>query len=90
MTQVLSCRLFICCFPPCVGKTVVPKSANEVKLINSGKILENNKTVGQCKVPFGEIAGSIIIMHVVVQPSLAKTKAGKFHGFLAIENITMF
>ncbi|XP_027917731.1 membrane-anchored ubiquitin-fold protein 3 isoform X1 [Vigna unguiculata] len=57
------------------GKTVVPKSANEVKLINSGKILENNKTVGQCKVPFGEIAGSVIIMHVVVQPSLAKTKA---------------
>ncbi|WVZ25571.1 hypothetical protein V8G54_004115 [Vigna mungo] len=60
------------------SKTVVPKSANEVKLINSGKILENNKTVGQCKVPFGEIAGSVIIMHVVVQPSLAKTKAGSF------------
>ncbi|CAJ1937552.1 unnamed protein product [Sphenostylis stenocarpa] len=58
------------------GKTIVPKSANEVKLINSGKILENHKTVGQCKVLFGEIAGSII-MHVVVQPSLAKTKAEK-------------
>ncbi|XP_027920280.1 membrane-anchored ubiquitin-fold protein 3-like isoform X1 [Vigna unguiculata] len=57
------------------GKTIVPKSANEVKLINSGQILENNKTVGQCKVLFGEIAGNIIIMHVVVQPSLAKTKA---------------
>ncbi|XP_027920283.1 membrane-anchored ubiquitin-fold protein 3-like isoform X2 [Vigna unguiculata] len=59
------------------GKTIVPKSANEVKLINSGQILENNKTVGQCKVLFGEIAGNIIIMHVVVQPSLAKTKAEK-------------
>ncbi|KAL5188714.1 Membrane-anchored ubiquitin-fold protein 3 [Glycine soja] len=57
------------------GKTVVPKSANEVKLISSGKILENNKTVGQCKVPFGETAGGVIIMHVVVQPSLSKTKA---------------
>ncbi|KAG4998942.1 hypothetical protein JHK82_020121 [Glycine max] len=58
------------------GKTVVPKSANEVKLISSGKILENNKTVGQCKVPFGETPGGVIIMLVVVQPSLAKTKAG--------------
>ncbi|CAL0306739.1 unnamed protein product [Lupinus luteus] len=59
------------------GKTVIPKAANEVKLINSGKILENNKTVGQCKVPFGEIGGGVIIMHVVVQPSLSKTKAEK-------------
>ncbi|TYH40177.1 hypothetical protein ES332_D12G229200v1 [Gossypium tomentosum] len=58
------------------GKTVVPKAVNEVKLISSGKILENDKTVGQCKVPFGEVAGGIIIMHVVVQPSLAKTKTG--------------
>ncbi|MBA0593123.1 hypothetical protein Gohar_005370, partial [Gossypium harknessii] len=57
-------------------KTVVPKAVNEVKLISSGKILENDKTVGQCKVPFGEVAGGIIIMHVVVQPSLAKTKTG--------------
>lgn len=59
----------------------MPKSANEVKLISSGKILEINKTVGQCKVPFGDIAGGVIIMHVVVQPSLAKSKAGKFHSF---------
>ena len=42
----------------------MPKSANEVKLISSGKILENNKTVGQCKVPFGETPGGVIIMHV--------------------------
>ncbi|KAI4336354.1 hypothetical protein L6164_014891 [Bauhinia variegata] len=59
------------------GKTVIPKAANEVKLISSGKIWENNKTVGQCKVPFGEPAGGVIIMHAVVQPSLAKTKAEK-------------
>lgn len=60
-----------------LGKTIIPKAANEVKLINSGKILENNKTVGQCKLPFGDAAGGIIIMHVVVQPSPAKTKPGK-------------
>ncbi|KAJ7945666.1 Membrane-anchored ubiquitin-fold protein [Quillaja saponaria] len=59
------------------GKTIIPKAANEVKLISSGKILENNKTVGQCKLPFGENATGAIIMHVVVQPSLAKTKAEK-------------
>ncbi|PPE00915.1 hypothetical protein GOBAR_DD02077 [Gossypium barbadense] len=57
-------------------KTIVPKSVNEVKLISSGKILENNKTVGLCKVPFGEVPGGAIIMHVVVQPSLAKAKTG--------------
>lgn len=61
-----------------LGKTIVPKAVNEVKLISSGKILENNKTVGQCKVPFGDVPGGFIIMHVVVQPSLAKTKTGIF------------
>ncbi|GKV36392.1 hypothetical protein SLE2022_020880 [Rubroshorea leprosula] len=59
------------------GKTITPKAVNEVKLINSGKILENSKTVGQCKGPLGEIAGGVIIMHVVVQPSLAKAKTEK-------------
>ncbi|XP_062115861.1 membrane-anchored ubiquitin-fold protein 3-like [Humulus lupulus] len=60
------------------GKTITPKTANEVKLISSGKILENNKTVGQCKLPFGDTAaGGVIIMHVVVQPSPAKTKSEK-------------
>ncbi|KAH0941831.1 hypothetical protein HID58_001468 [Brassica napus] len=59
------------------GKTVVPKGINEVKLISSGKILENNKTVAQCKTPFGETAGGVTVMHVVVQPSPAKTKSGQ-------------
>lgn len=58
------------------GKTIAPKAANEIKLISSGKVLENNKTVGQCKSPFGDVAGGCLIMHVVVQPSLAKIKTG--------------
>lgn len=62
-----------------IGKTIVPKAANEVKLISSGKILENNKTVGQCRMPFGDSAGGVVIMHVVVQPSLSKTKTGDLH-----------
>jgi hypothetical protein len=83
MGSLMCSFILYCCifFPQNIGKTVLPKSANEVKLISSGKILENNKTVGQCKAPFGDIAGGVIIMHVVVQPSLAKSKAGKFHSF---------
>ncbi|CAK9171996.1 unnamed protein product [Ilex paraguariensis] len=60
-------------------KKIVPKAANDVKLISAGKILENNKTVGQCKTPFGDLPKGIITMHAVVQPSLAKAKTGSFH-----------
>ncbi|KAF5204857.1 Membrane-anchored ubiquitin-fold protein [Thalictrum thalictroides] len=58
-------------------KKVIPKTANDVKLISAGKILENQKTVSQCRVPFGEHPGGVITMHVVVQPSLAKMKTEK-------------
>lgn len=56
---------------------MTPKTANEVKLMSFGKILENNKTVGQCKLPFGDVGGGVIIMHVVVQPAIEKAKTGK-------------
>ncbi|CAB4275484.1 unnamed protein product [Prunus armeniaca] len=55
-------------------KKIAPKGANDIKLINAGKILENNKTVGQCRAPFGELPRGIITMHVVVQPSVTKAK----------------
>ncbi|KAG6581111.1 Membrane-anchored ubiquitin-fold protein 4, partial [Cucurbita argyrosperma subsp. sororia] len=58
-------------------KKVVPKAANDIKLINAGKILENNKTVGQCRVPFGDLPSGVITMHVVVQPTKAKAKTEK-------------
>ncbi|KAF7819383.1 membrane-anchored ubiquitin-fold protein 4 [Senna tora] len=58
-------------------KKIVPKAANDIKLINAGKILENNKTVGQCRAPFGELPRGVITMHVVVQPSLVKAKTEK-------------
>ncbi|TMX05891.1 membrane-anchored ubiquitin-fold protein 4 [Solanum lycopersicum] len=58
-------------------KKVAPKVANDVKLICAGKILENSRTVGQCKTPFGELPNGIITMHAVVQPSLAKAKSEK-------------
>ncbi|KAG6402868.1 hypothetical protein SASPL_135082 [Salvia splendens] len=58
-------------------KKVSPKAANDVKLISAGKILENNKTVAQCKMPFGELPKGVITMHAVVQPSVAKAKTEK-------------
>ncbi|XP_068665307.1 membrane-anchored ubiquitin-fold protein 3-like [Aristolochia californica] len=58
-------------------KKIMPKAASDVKLISAGKILENNKTIAQCRIPFGELPGGVITMHVVVQPSVAKTKTEK-------------
>jgi hypothetical protein len=58
-------------------KKIVPKGANDIKLINAGKVLENNRTVGQCRAPFGELPKGVITMHAVVQPSLAKVKTEK-------------
>ncbi|KAJ0052303.1 membrane-anchored ubiquitin-fold protein 4 isoform X1 [Pistacia vera] len=58
-------------------KKFVPKAANDIKLINAGKILENNKTVGQCRAPFGDLPKGTITMHVVVQPPLTKAKTEK-------------
>ncbi|XP_060192403.1 membrane-anchored ubiquitin-fold protein 3-like isoform X1 [Lycium barbarum] len=58
-------------------KKVAPKAANDVKLICIGKILENSRTVGQCKMPFGELPNGVITMHAVVQPSIAKAKSEK-------------
>ncbi|XP_064960859.1 membrane-anchored ubiquitin-fold protein 4-like isoform X1 [Musa acuminata AAA Group] len=58
-------------------KKIVPKVANDVKLISAGKILENSKTIAQCRSPFGEPPADGITMHVVVQPSLTKAKTEK-------------
>ncbi|KAL5171942.1 Membrane-anchored ubiquitin-fold protein 3 [Glycine soja] len=60
-----------------LDKKIIPKAANDIKLISAGKILENHKTVGQCRVPFGELPKGVITMHVVVQPSLLKAKTEK-------------
>lgn len=60
----------------CLDKKLVPKSASDIKLINAGKILENGKTVAQCKAPFDDLPKSVITMHVVVQPSPTKARPG--------------
>ena len=60
-----------------VDKTIVPKTANDVKLISGGKILENDKNIAQCRAPFGDLPSTVMTMHVVVQPSSAKSKPGE-------------
>ncbi|XP_073143476.1 membrane-anchored ubiquitin-fold protein 3-like [Henckelia pumila] len=54
-----------------------PKSINDIKLINAGKILENNKTLGESRVPISEVPGGVITMHVVVRPPLPDKNSDK-------------
>ncbi|KAJ6846822.1 membrane-anchored ubiquitin-fold protein 1-like [Iris pallida] len=44
-----------------------PRTVNDVKLINAGKILENNKTLDECKSPICDLSGGVTTMHVVVR-----------------------
>ncbi|KAK8644106.1 hypothetical protein V6N13_123422 [Hibiscus sabdariffa] len=60
-----------------IHKKTAPRGANDIKLINGGRILENNKIVGQCGVPFGDLSKAVITMHVVVQPSVTKVKTAE-------------
>ncbi|KAG8076328.1 hypothetical protein GUJ93_ZPchr0006g43511 [Zizania palustris] len=50
------------------GKEVAPESVNDVKLISAGRVLENNTTLAESRLPVGEVAGSAITMHVIVRP----------------------
>ncbi|KAK8592839.1 hypothetical protein V6N12_044932 [Hibiscus sabdariffa] len=45
-----------------------PRTVKDVKLISAGKILENNKTLGECQSPLCDVPGGVTTMHVVVQP----------------------
>jgi len=64
------------------GKTVTPKSVSDLKLIHAGKVLENNKTLADYRITFGEIPGGVVTMHVVVQPPVTKKKTGMLNLFI--------
>ncbi|CAM8987595.1 hypothetical protein QQ045_007845 [Rhodiola kirilowii] len=50
-----------------------PRTVKDVKLISSGKILDNNRTVGECRSPLCDIPGGVTTMHVVIQtPTIDK------------------
>ncbi|KAF5480227.1 hypothetical protein F2P56_000992 [Juglans regia] len=54
-----------------------PRTVKDVKLISAGKILENNRTLGECQSPLCDIPGGVTTMHVIVQPpSSDKEKKG--------------
>ncbi|PKU74338.1 membrane-anchored ubiquitin-fold protein 3 [Dendrobium catenatum] len=51
------------------GKEISPKTINDLKLINAGRVLENNRTLAESRVPVGELPESVITMHLVVRPT---------------------
>lgn len=56
-------------------KDNAPRTVKDVKLINAGRILENNRTVRDCRSPLCEVPEGVMTMHVVVQrPPLDKEK----------------
>uniref|UniRef100_A0A1J3F470 Membrane-anchored ubiquitin-fold protein n=1 Tax=Noccaea caerulescens TaxID=107243 RepID=A0A1J3F470_NOCCA len=61
-------------------KENTPKTVNDVKLINAGKILENNRTLGESRLPVGELPGMIITMHVVLRPPTLDKKTEKLQN----------
>ncbi|CAL5384179.1 hypothetical protein CsSME_00014392 [Camellia sinensis var. sinensis] len=61
-------------------KDNAPKTINDVKLINAGKILENNKTLAESRLPIGELPGAVITMHVVVRPPFSDKNNEKLQG----------
>ncbi|KAK4354656.1 hypothetical protein RND71_026850 [Anisodus tanguticus] len=49
-----------------------PRTTNDVKLINAGRILENSRALGESRLP-----GGVITMHVVVRPPNNDQNNGK-------------
>ncbi|XP_042483306.1 membrane-anchored ubiquitin-fold protein 2-like isoform X1 [Macadamia integrifolia] len=45
-----------------------PKTVKDVKIISAGRILENNRTLGECRSPLCDVPEGVTTMHVVVQP----------------------
>ncbi|XP_047312742.1 membrane-anchored ubiquitin-fold protein 3-like [Impatiens glandulifera] len=57
--------------------SVAPKSANELKLIHGGRVLESSKTLSEYRIHLTDVSGGVITMHVVVQPPIDKKKSEK-------------
>lgn len=56
-----------------------PKMINEIKLINGGKILENNRTLSEARsLPIGQLPGMVTTMHVVLRPPIFDPEKGDF------------
>lgn len=64
-------------------KENTPKTVNDMKLINAGKILENNRTLAESRLPVCELPGMVITMHVVLRLPTLDKKSGNF-AYLSI------
>ncbi|XAR62198.1 hypothetical protein NMG60_11016862 [Bertholletia excelsa] len=67
-------------------KENAPKTINEMKLINAGKILENNKTLAESRLLIGELPGAVITMLVVVRPPASDKNNEKLQDDLLNKN----
>ncbi|XVE60426.1 hypothetical protein DITRI_Ditri05aG0127700 [Diplodiscus trichospermus] len=56
-----------------------PKTIQDVKLINAGKILENNRTLAE-SILHTEVPGCVITMHVVLRLPLSEKNNGNPHN----------
>ncbi|KAL3517481.1 hypothetical protein ACH5RR_020070 [Cinchona calisaya] len=48
-------------------KSVAPKSVDDIKLIHAGRVLDDEATLAESRIPIGDVSG-VVTMHVVVQP----------------------
>ncbi|KAF3587372.1 hypothetical protein F2Q69_00027319 [Brassica cretica] len=56
------------------------------ELINAGKILDNNRTLAESRLPVGELPGMIITMHVVLRPPTLDKKSEKLQNDPPMKN----
>ncbi|GJY73002.1 putative reverse transcriptase domain-containing protein [Tanacetum coccineum] len=61
-----------------VNKENAPRTVKDIKIISAGKILENNKTVGECRNALCDVPGGVTTMHVVVSQPPQEKGASKF------------
>ncbi|KAK6913321.1 UBL3-like, ubiquitin domain [Dillenia turbinata] len=60
-----------------------PRTIKDVKLICAGRILENNRTVGECRSPLCDVPGGVTTMHVVIQAPPSEKGAGIVSQYFA-------
>uniref|UniRef100_A0A0C9RNL9 Membrane-anchored ubiquitin-fold protein n=1 Tax=Wollemia nobilis TaxID=56998 RepID=A0A0C9RNL9_9CONI len=58
-------------------KAITPKTIDDIKLINAGRILENKETLTESRIPVGDLPGGVITMLVVVRHQLSNKKSEK-------------
>lgn len=70
-------HIALCCLVLVSGGDNTPKTHEDVKIINAGRILEDAKTLAESRVPVGEVLGAPITMHVVLRPPHVEKPEGE-------------